>query len=201
MWMARAGRSEHYDNYRAVKNAPPRRRQRWWVKAGTPSTVDVMPSARLRDARRLNCRVLPDTDLCLISCGRRKRRETAPARVLYCSARFQRTRRFVEERGWRWFILSARHGLLHPERAISPYDETLGAMSEPDRRKWAEAVLDALRRRLVRPQSVIIFADCVYSAYLVPALRNLGISVCDLERDWLVTHGPLSESGSRRRAE
>ena len=182
-----------------MRNVPQERRQRWSRMIGTPDRVDVMSSVRLR--RSNDRRVLPDVDLCLVSCGRRKRQEAAPARVLYCSARFERTRRFVEERRWRWFILSARHGLLPPERVIAPYDQTLGTMSEPDRKRWAEAVLDALQRRLYRPQSVIVFADCVYTAHVAPALRERGIAVCDLERDWLITHGFLSGSGSRRWAE
>lgn len=152
-------------------------------------------SMRLReDPRSGESQILPDVDLCLVSCGECKSTHAAPAKCLYKSDRFQRTRQFVEERGWRWFILSAKHGLLDPERRISPYDETLCTNAE--RRKWTDRVFRALRPQLVGVRSVVIFADCQYSQYLATDLRKCGVKVCCLARDWVVVNfGPKRTSG------
>lgn len=131
-------------------------------------------------------RILPAYALCLVSCGCCKLKHAAPAKSLYRSERFQRTRRFVEERGWPWFILSAKHGLLPPDRKIDRYDETLCTMPEEDRKKWAEGVLDDLRPRLGDVRSIVIFADPKYSEHLAPRLLDLGLQVYCRERDWVV---------------
>ena len=92
----------------------------------------------------------------------------------------------MEERGWPWFILSAKHGLLRPDRKIDWYDETLCTMSEPDRKKWAEGVLSALRPLLGDVRSIVIFADPKYSEHLAHRLREFGRRVYCRERDWVV---------------
>ena len=92
----------------------------------------------------------------------------------------------MEERGWPWFILSAKHGLLPPDHKIDPYDETLCTMLEPDRKKWAERVLSDLRPRLGDVRSIVIFADPEYSEHLSHRLRELGLQVYCRERDWVV---------------
>ncbi len=60
----------------------------------------------------------------LVGCVKEKVRHPAPARDLYSSALF-RSRRFVEGRCDRWFILSTGHGLVDPLQVLDYYDETL----------------------------------------------------------------------------
>ncbi len=83
----------------------------------------------------------------------------------------------MESQGWPWFILSAKHGLLDPERMTEPYDKTLNTMSAAERREWAETVMDALHPRLARVRVVVIFAGEVYRKYLEPELRRRGIEI------------------------
>lgn len=45
----------------------------------------------------------------------------------------------------RWFILSAKYGLLTPDRLIAPYDQTLTKMPLEKRREWSREVLSALQ--------------------------------------------------------
>lgn len=47
------------------------------------------------------------------------------ARELYCSPLIRMERVYAERHRDRWFILSAKCGLVAPERVIEPYDETL----------------------------------------------------------------------------
>jgi hypothetical protein len=76
----------------------------------------------------------------LISCVSKKRAAAAPARELYVSEWFMKARRLVDASRAPWFILSARHGLLHPDQVIEPYEQTLNTMPIDERRVWAEGV-------------------------------------------------------------
>ena len=120
---------------------------------------------------------LPSADLCLVSCVARKLPRSAPAKDLYVSDLFRKMRRLVEAQGWRWFILSAKYGLLDPERVIEPYDETLNEVGVAVRRDWAEGCLDALGPHLAGVKSVVFLAGTKYREFLAPALVGRGIKV------------------------
>ena len=55
---------------------------------------------------------------------------------------------YVEQQCDRWYILSAKHGLVSPDRGIEPYDAALSKASLPERRRWADHVLSVLRLEL-----------------------------------------------------
>lgn len=89
--------------------------------------------------------------IALVSCVKQKQAAPAPARDLYTSALFQKSRAFAERHADAWFILSAKYGLLRPEQQIAPYEMTLKDMRAEARRGWAARVhvqmqqLDLLR--------------------------------------------------------
>lgn len=66
------------------------------------------------------------------------------ARDLYTSTLFTGRRRYVEDSCDRWFVLSARHGLVRDDEWLEPYDETLNDQSARSKRRWAEIVLGDL---------------------------------------------------------
>jgi len=85
----------------------------------------------------------------LVSCTKRKLDHAAPARELYAtSALFSGARCYVERTCDRWFVLSAKHGLVRPEQVLEPYDQTLNDASLAERRAWSERVLAQLRAEL-----------------------------------------------------
>jgi len=59
----------------------------------------------------------------VIACGEDKLPRAAPAKHLYCSRHFQLCRTYVSQRCDLWCILSAKHGVLHPNQVIEPYNE------------------------------------------------------------------------------
>ena len=77
----------------------------------------------------------------LVGCVKSKRSVPSPAADLYVSTLFEGRRRFVERTCDRWFILSAKHGLLEPDAIVEPYDESLVGAPNADRRRWAQRVL------------------------------------------------------------
>lgn len=84
----------------------------------------------------------------LVGCVKSKGTQPAPAQDLYTSPLFAGRRRWVERTCGRWFILSAKCGLLTPDRLVAPYDETLTKMPFKKRREWSNKVLSALQSDL-----------------------------------------------------
>lgn len=121
---------------------------------------------------------LPVADLCLVSCVKTKLRERAPAKELYVSDWFRKARTVVEAKGWRWFILSAKYGLVNPDAVIEPYEKTLNAMGRNERIEWSRGVTNALDPSLDGVAFVVIFAGKKYREFLAPKLRERGIAVC-----------------------
>jgi hypothetical protein len=60
--------------------------------------------------------------IALVSCGKQKLEVAAPAKDLYQSVLFKKTRAYVERHYDRWLILSALHRVLDPEDLVQPYD-------------------------------------------------------------------------------
>ncbi len=80
----------------------------------------------------------------LVACCGKKLDRPAPAKDLYCSDLFIKSRRYAEQHGDRWLVLSAKHGVVDPDAVIEPYDETLNYMSASERRAWAAKVAQQL---------------------------------------------------------
>src|SRR2546423_620655 len=113
----------------------------------------------------------------LISCSRSKAIQPVPARDLYTSPLFSKARALAESRADDWYILSARHGLVHPDTKLAPYDQTLGLMPEAMRQRWASDVLEQIVRNTTPADSIVILAGLDYRKHLVPSLQRLGYSV------------------------
>lgn len=151
---------------------------------GGVSVVPTQPQVHKRTAHmprvsspRKGLTALPDADLCLVSCVKEKLSTSAPAKDLYTSQLFRKMRRLVEAQGWPWLILSARYGVVEPERVIASYEHTLNTMRVAERRDWAARCLHALEPHLADVKSLIVLAGARYSEFLVPALSDRGIKV------------------------
>lgn len=125
----------------------------------------------------------------LVGCGRAKLPHAAPAKYLYTGPLFQAARAWVEVTYSEWWILSARHGLVHPERVLEPYDATLNTLPEAERRQWAwdtfgQIVMertaghfpDSAGDLLLAP-IIVVLAGNHYRRYLIPDLRAAGYQV------------------------
>lgn len=112
----------------------------------------------------------------LVACVKVKRPVPAAARDLYCSDWFAKARRYVEQRTDRWYILSAKYGLVHPEEVIAPYELTLNKMRASDRRAWGSRVLQQLHA-LEYPTDapVVILAGKNYRQPLAPWIGQRGV--------------------------
>lgn len=115
--------------------------------------------------------------LYLVSCVRGKLPCPAPAKDLYVSHWFQKARAVAESQGSTWFILSAKHGLLHPDTVTASYERTLNNMDVGERRAWASNVMQTLEPHVADVKTVFFLAFKKYREFLEPQLRARGIQV------------------------
>lgn len=118
---------------------------------------------------------LPAPDVVLIGCVKSKGVQPAPAKDLYTSALFARRRRYAEESGAPWFIVSSRWGLVTPDEVIAPYDLYLGDMPAAYRRAWGEFVVAQLAGQLpLAGKRIEVHAGDHYVDALRPAMERAG---------------------------
>ncbi len=117
--------------------------------------------------------------LYLVSCVGRKLSVPAPAKDLYTSQLFRKSRTFVESINQPWLILSAKYGLVSPEQVIEPYDLTLKKMPKAERRRWAEAIASQLHPHLDGVNAVIFLAGRDYQQFLDSKIVEQGIAIFD----------------------
>ncbi len=108
----------------------------------------------------------------LVSCVKSKRPQAAPARDLYTSALFRGARCFVERSCDCWYVLSAEHGLVPPDRVLAPYERTLTTDSSGERRVWASRVLAEVEQELGRDLSAHQFELHAGRAYVAFGLAS-----------------------------
>jgi len=111
----------------------------------------------------------------LVTCGAKKKPERSTARDLYIGPYYQACMEYAEAlRPDHIFILSARYGLLDPDRKISPYDETLNGMGVRERRKWGRQVLEQIKKKFGAGNvEYTILAGAPYWRYLVEELKDV----------------------------
>ena len=100
--------------------------------------------------------------IALVSCGKSKLAHKAMACELYTGTLFKLSYEYAINNSDQVFILSAKHGLVHPNTRIEPYNETLNGKSKHDQKKWAYKVLQTLPKA----DHYIILAGENYRKYI-----------------------------------
>ena len=85
------------------------------------------------------------TRVLLVSCGAAKLKVPAPAQDLYVGSLTRAAIGHAQASGGPWYIVSARYGLLRPERVIEPYNLSVLDMGPNQRREWGSRVAHELR--------------------------------------------------------
>lgn len=125
----------------------------------------------------------------LIEDSRAQTQDACQAKDLFLSHEFRAARQFAEVLGDRWFILSARYGLVEPDQEIKPYDDVLSERSYNAKYEWAVRVRDALKPHLASDTKIIAAISPIYLRALESLLDQTG---CELET-------PLKELRSPQR--
>ena len=121
------------------------------------------------------------TEIGLVSCTKTKCEQPAPPAELYApSPLFSKARQYCEQNHDDWFVLSAKHYLLEPNRPpIESYDETLAGARVATKREWSETVFEQLRSAglLEAGKTLVFHAGRAYYEELLPLLEETAVSV------------------------
>ena len=118
----------------------------------------------------------------LIACASRKVQHRAKAPDLYVSDLFRMSLAFARTlRPEALFILSARHGLVHPDDELDPYNLTLNTMPLAGVKAWSDIVFRQLQDRTTADADHFIFlAGDRYRRFLQPRLRSTEVPMAGL---------------------
>lgn len=153
----------------------------------------------------MNTTTNPPRLIGLVGCSSTKLSHPAPARELYTSPLFRKASAYAELTCESWYILSAKHGLLHPDQVVEPYDVKLGtnARTSPPNHQWADQVREQLAAELAdTPHAVLVtLAGVQYQTVLRPCqwpfqipMKGLGIGQ---QLGWLTNRlAQLSAAGT-----
>lgn len=108
----------------------------------------------------------------LISCTKKKLDHPAPAKLIYTSTTFRESVRTAELLGIKFSILSAKFGILDPDRIIDPYDVSIKGMDAASKAKWALEVVNQLSHIINDGTNVMFFAGEDYCKPLVHAAEH-----------------------------
>jgi hypothetical protein len=124
----------------------------------------------------------------LVACCGKKAAKRTTACDLYQSELFKKSRRYAEQHGDCWFILSALHGVVDPREILDPYDVTLNGMSAQQRTRWNEKV--ALQLDAHRNDKLTVLAGSAYCGWVSgfsAAIRPMAGMGIGQQLAWLIT--------------
>lgn len=127
--------------------------------------------------------------IALIACSKSKADRPCLAGNIYTGDLFKKSRAYVEARGLRWFILSARHGLVAPDVTLEPYDTALETMGAAERWSWSSRVEAQIREAIPSKTPLLVLAGDLYRAPLARLLHRVEVPMRGLgigeQRQWL----------------
>lgn len=106
------------------------------------------------------------TRIGLVGCSATKLDRPAPARELYVSPLFVKASAYAEATCQRWYVLSAKHGLVKPDQVLEPYDVALAANGLD----WYSHIGHQLQLELrgVQDPHLVVLAGTFYRKFLYP---------------------------------
>lgn len=110
--------------------------------------------------------------IALISCSKTKRSGVHPACELYCSVRFRLAWKYAAGAYDKTGVLSAKHGLIIPERRIRAYDDALGSKTSAERSAWARKVARQIRAQFPIGSEIHFLCSRAYRETLAELLSG-----------------------------
>lgn len=162
----------------------------WWTR------LNLQP---LMNKPRTPQATTPPSTVVLISCSKSKLTKKAPARHLYTGRLFRKAVAWAESAGYTWYVVSALHGLVHPDRPLEPYDFTLKKLRAFELESWAHMVVGAeLTKYVSKGSHAILIMPQLYRHYIESELRKASITfenpiehlAIGKQIKWLATNRP-----------
>ena len=98
---------------------------------------------------------------------------------MYAGPLFRKREQLMAATNARWYILSAKYGLLRPADPIIRYNETLTRKTREQRAIWALRVAQRLvqMESLATNPTIVLHAGRDYTDELIGVLRGIGLQV------------------------
>lgn len=110
----------------------------------------------------------------LIACSKSKQDHKCKAGEMYTGNLYTKSKELVEKSGEKWWILSAKHHLLDPEKEIEPYNEYLGDYSADELHEWSDEVIKEMKEAGIKEDEKIhVYAGEDYYKYLTDTFTNI----------------------------
>lgn len=110
--------------------------------------------------------------IALIACSKTKQSGKHKAQELYTSLLFRLAWGYVSQHFDKIFILSAKYGLLDPEKYVKDYDLTLNTMSIDERRNWSARVAKQIRQEVGADDELHFFCGKRYREFTAMSFRE-----------------------------
>ncbi|SNS86589.1 hypothetical protein SAMN05444672_10330 [Bacillus sp. OK838] len=119
--------------------------------------------------------------IALVSCSKLKASYSCSTKEMYHeSTLFKKAVNFIEQRDYdKWYVLSAKYGLLYSDDVFEPFDLTLNNMKAAERRTWSGLVLKQIDNLQLNLKQIDFYTGVKYREYLIPVLEQKGI-ICDV---------------------
>jgi len=120
----------------------------------------------------------------LIGCVKTKLDRKSKAEELYTSDLFKGRLKYTRMlRPDYIYILSAKYGLVDLKQEIEPYDKTLKTMTAIEIKKWADDVINKLRKKVdLKKDKVLFLCGEKYRKYLIPHIANYEVLLGNLSQ-------------------
>lgn len=109
----------------------------------------------------------------LVGCGRAKGPSRAQAMHLYRGGLFRAAIDFATATHAGVYIVSAKHGLIDPERVIEPYEFSIEDMTATQRERWGDRIAHDLALLMNAPSAPTLLLGESYARWLRLPLEAL----------------------------
>lgn len=106
----------------------------------------------------------------VVGCGKSKLPGVHPAGELYVGSLFKAASAYAQRSRCRWFILSAKYGLILPTKIIHSYDLKLGDLSPTQRDEWKLLVQNQWSELIGETHPVVMLVSRLYELAAVHQL-------------------------------
>lgn len=111
-------------------------------------------------------------NIIIIQCSNSKKSQQTKASELYTSERFNLSKKIAEKYAKTWFILSAKHGLIEPDKLVTPYDRTITDFSVDEKKEFISNVINQITKLELTNKRLIFLTDPDYTDEIVNFLKN-----------------------------
>jgi hypothetical protein len=111
-----------------------------------------------------------------VGCGKAKQSRACRAAELYTGSLTRLAIKWMERNCEEFYILSAKFGLLDPDRVIKPYNVKLSDYSDEEQISWGNMVADGLHAMFnTNCTPFLVMAGSDYSSAFMPKLTRIGL--------------------------